>query len=86
MKSFLILALLGMSSFALADQAQPDASETQPIVQYEYGMRLDIKRVIDLSGIPATCQVEPATMTYEDHQGQVHTIGYRAMGDGCNQG
>ncbi|NOO59105.1 DUF2790 domain-containing protein, partial [Klebsiella pneumoniae] len=26
------------------------------------------------------------TMTYEDHQGQVHTIQYRAMGEGCQQG
>ncbi|WP_373566022.1 DUF2790 domain-containing protein [Klebsiella pneumoniae] len=25
-------------------------------------------------------------MTYEDHQGQVHTIQYRAMGEGCQQG
>ncbi|MDF0733166.1 DUF2790 domain-containing protein [Pseudomonas entomophila] len=84
MKPLLILALVGMSSFALAHEA--NATSTEPVVQYEYGMHLDIKRVINLSGIPETCQVEPATMTYEDHQGQVHTIRYRVMGEGCNQG
>jgi len=49
-------------------------------------MNLDIKRVINLSTIPNVCEVVPATMTYEDHHGQVHTIQYRAMGEGCQQG
>ena len=84
MKPLLILALVGMSSFALADEVQPVS--TQPVVQYDYSTNLDIKRVIELSTIPNVCEVVPATMTYEDHQGQVHTIQYRAMGEGCQQG
>ncbi|MDH0729721.1 DUF2790 domain-containing protein [Pseudomonas sichuanensis] len=85
MKALLILALVGMSSFALADEAKPAAS--QPVVeQYDYSTNLDIKRVISLSTIPNVCEVVPATMTYEDHQGQVHTLQYRAMGEGCKQG
>ena len=43
-------------------------------------------KVISLSTLPNVCEVVPATMTYEDHQGQRHTIEYRAMGDGCSQG
>ncbi|MNG89478.1 hypothetical protein D3C76_471660 [compost metagenome] len=84
MKPLLILALVGMSSFALADEVRPVS--TQPVVQYDYSTNLDIKRVIELSTIPNVCEVVPATMTYEDHQGQVHTIQYRAMGEGCQQG
>ncbi|EKT4464981.1 DUF2790 domain-containing protein [Pseudomonas putida] len=85
MKPLLILALVGMSSFALADEVKTAA--TQPVVeQYDYSTNLDIKRVISLSTIPNVCEVVPATMTYEDHQGQVHTIQYRAMGEGCSQG
>lgn len=84
MKTLLILALVGMSSLALADEAKP--TQTQPPVQYDYSMNLDIKRVINLSTIPDVCEVVPATMTDEDHQGQVHTIQYRAMGEGCQQG
>ncbi|EKT4523134.1 DUF2790 domain-containing protein [Pseudomonas putida] len=85
MKPLLILALVGMSSFALADEVK--TASTQPVVeQYDYSTNLDIKRVISLSTIPNVCEVVPATMTYEDHQGQVHTIQYRAMGEGCSQG
>ncbi|NQD59593.1 DUF2790 domain-containing protein, partial [Pseudomonas sp. CM25] len=51
MKPLLILALVGMSSFALADEAKPVSS--QPVAQqYDYSMNLDIKRVINLSTIP----------------------------------
>lgn len=86
MKALLILALVGMSSFAFADGVKT-AATTQPAVeQYDYSTNLDIKRVISLSTIPNVCEVVPATMTYEDHQGQVHTIQYRAMGEGCSQG
>lgn len=85
MKSLLILALIGMSSLALADE--PTTASKPPVVsQYDYSTNLDIKRVINLSTIPGVCEVVPATMTYEDHQGQVHILRYRAMGDGCAQG
>ena len=85
MKPLLILALVGMSSFALADPSAPASNE--PVAQqYDYSMNLAITSVINLSTIPNVCEVVPATMTYEDHQGQVHTVQYRAMGGGCQQG
>lgn len=85
MKPLLILALAGMSSFALATEA--NTASTEPVVQqYDYSINLDIKRVISLSALPNVCEVVPATMTYEDHQGQVHIIEYRAMGQGCSDG
>ncbi|WEJ23058.1 DUF2790 domain-containing protein [Pseudomonas sp. SD17-1] len=85
MKTLLALVLVGVSSFALADEVKTAA--TQPLVeQYDYSTNLDIARVISLSTLPNVCEVVPATMTYEDHQGQRHTIEYRAMGDGCSQG
>lgn len=85
MKPFLMLAMLGLSSFALADD--PPAAPGQPVVQqYDYSVDLDIKRVISLSTIPDVCVVVPATMTYEDHQGRIRTLEYRAMGTGCDEG
>lgn len=85
MKTLLALVLVGVSSFALADEVKTAAE--QPVVeQYDYSTNLDIARVISLSTLPNVCEVVPATMTYEDHQGQRHTIEYRAMGDGCSQG
>ena len=85
MKPLLILALVGMSSFALADEVQPVSN--QPVAQqYDYSMNMDIKRVINLSTIPNVCEVVPATMTYEDHQGQRHILNYHVMGNGCSNG
>ncbi|MGF6591769.1 DUF2790 domain-containing protein [Pseudomonas sp. 2835] len=85
MKRLIALALVAVSSFALADEINTAAA--QPVVeQYDYSTNLDIAKVISLSTIPNVCEVVPATMTYEDHQGQRHTIEYRAMGDGCSNG
>ncbi len=84
MKALIALALVAVSSFALADQA---ADAAKPAVeQYSYGTKLDIAKVISLSKVANVCEVVPATMVYEDHQGQRHTVEYRVMGDGCSQG
>lgn len=85
MKTLVALVLVGVSSFALADEVKTAAA--QPVLEhYDYSTHLDIAKVISLSTLPNVCEVVPATMTYEDHQGQRHTIAYRAMGDGCSQG
>ncbi|NER60057.1 DUF2790 domain-containing protein [Pseudomonas sp. MAFF212428] len=85
MKTLLALVLVGVSSFTLADDVKTAAA--QPVLeQYDYSTNLDIAKVISLSTLPNVCEVVPATMTYEDHQGQRHIIEYRAMGDGCSQG
>lgn len=85
MKSLLVLALVSVSSFALADEL--NTASNQPAVErYEYSTNLDIAKVISLSTIPNVCEVVPATMVYEDHQGQRHVLEYRAMGNGCSNG
>ncbi|GGU80526.1 topoisomerase II [Pseudomonas laurentiana] len=85
MKKLLAFALIGFSTIALADEVETAAA--QPVAaQYDYSQNLDIAKVISLSTLPNVCEVVPATMTYEDHQGQRHTIEYRAMGDGCSNG
>ncbi len=84
MKALVAVALLAVSSLALAEQAP---AATQPAVEhYSYGADLDIAKVISLSKVPNVCEVVPATMVYEDHKGQRHTVEYRVMGDGCSQG
>ncbi|PWB32808.1 DUF2790 domain-containing protein [Pseudomonas sp. SDI] len=85
MKRLLALVVVAASSFAFADEANV-ASAQPAVAQYDYSTNLDIAKVISLSTIPNVCEVVPATMIYEDHQGQRHTIEYRAMGDGCSQG
>lgn len=84
MKALVALTLLAVSSFALAGQAP--GAEQQAVEKYSYGTKLDIAKVISLSKVANVCEVVPATMVYEDHQGQRHTVEYRVMGDGCSQG
>ena len=82
MKVLTALLLAGFATLAVAGETstvQPSAVE-----HYSYGTKLDIARVVSLSTIPNVCEVVPATMTYEDSQGQRHTVEYQVMGDGCS--
>ncbi|MNE66335.1 hypothetical protein D3C80_1618780 [compost metagenome] len=82
-----MLALAGMSAFALAEEPAETAVAGEPVVeQYHYGMELDIAKVLSRSDIPNVCGVVPAYMTYEDHQGQVHRLEYVVFGQGCSNG
>lgn len=83
MKTLLTLALVGFSTFAAAGEIQ-NASQA-PMEKYTYSTDLDIAKVVSISSIPDVCEVVPAQMTYEDHQGQRHTIEYRVMGNGCSK-
>ncbi|MFZ6045503.1 DUF2790 domain-containing protein [Pseudomonas sp. CR3202] len=87
MKAFALLALAGMSAFALAEEPAESAVAVQPAIeQYHYGMEMDIAKVISRSEIPDVCGIVPAYMTYEDHQGNVHRVEYRVFGKGCSNG
>jgi hypothetical protein len=39
-----------------------------------------IQRIVSLTPVPGSCQVEPATMVYLDSQGVSHTVNYQVMG------
>ena len=85
MKSLIALALIGFSTLAAADKLQ--VAQPQPVVEhYTYATNLDIAKVISVSPLDDVCEVVPAQMTYEDHQGQRHILEYRAMGNGCSNG
>ncbi|MCU1726758.1 DUF2790 domain-containing protein [Pseudomonas sp. 7P_10.2_Bac1] len=85
MKRLLVLALMGLSSLAMADDLK--VAQSQPAVEhYTYATNLDIAKVINVSPVADVCGVVPAKMTYEDHQGQRHVLEYRVMGNGCANG
>lgn len=52
-------------------------------MDYQYGMQLDIARLISRSDIANKCNVVPALMTYADLQDVSHTLRYSLMGNGC---
>lgn len=53
---------------------------------YEYGMPLDVAKVISITPASnaAHCQIGTAHMVYIDRQGQTREVDYREMGN-CSQ-
>ncbi|MGV6393799.1 DUF2790 domain-containing protein [Pseudomonas caspiana] len=85
--SLLVLALCGFSTLAMAEESGAKVAAQQARVeQYKYGSHPDIAKVISVTEIPNVCAVAPMRMTYEDHQGQRHVMGYQVMGNGCTNG
>jgi hypothetical protein len=81
MKTLVVALSLSLASTvalaATTDQASP------PVIQYEYGVHLDIARVIQMTDLTTFCGIGPARMTYEDSQMQTKTIEYLVWGSGC---
>ncbi|MCY1331226.1 hypothetical protein D9M68_251890 [compost metagenome] len=73
----LSLSLASTVALAAADQTTP------PVTQYEYGVHLDIARVVQMTDLTTFCGIGPARMTYEDSQMQTKTIEYLVWGTGC---
>lgn len=49
--------------------------------QYEYGMKVDVAKVISMVRPAKVCAVVPAAMNYEDSEGQLNTIRYTVVGE-----
>lgn len=55
-------------------------NQTLPaIVRYQYGMKLDIAKVVRLSPDLKACGVTPQLMTYEDSKGELKTVKYQVL-------
>lgn len=69
------------------EQYAASQGKPAPLVQnYEYGMKLDVVKVVSVVRPPAVCAVVPTAMTYEDSKGQLNTIKYTVAGDCRNRG
>lgn len=88
MKVLTALVLAGFSCLSLANEQSANTEHAMhgKVSQYTYGMDLDISEVIHTTDLQDACGVVPAQMTYEDQQGQRHTIEYQVMGNGCSNG
>lgn len=89
MKALLVLALSSLcATAALAGEIPTDAAnkKTAIVEEYTYDTDLDIAKVVSISEVPNVCEVVPARMEYEDHQGQRHILNYKIMGNGCSNG
>lgn len=59
-----------------------DRGKTPPkVTHYQYGMKLDVGRVIHITRVDYSCNAQPAQMTYEDSHGELKILEYRKMGE-----
>jgi len=67
------------------EQYAASQGKPSPVVRdYEYGMKLDVVKVVSVVRPPIACAVVPAAMTYEDSKGRLNTVKYTVAGD-CRQ-
>ncbi|NUT74118.1 DUF2790 domain-containing protein [Pseudomonas sp. C1C7] len=80
----------GDKTFERAVSANTKAMEQYAVSQgkpapvmkdYEYGMKLDVAKVVSIVRPQASCAAVPTVMTYEDSQGQLNTIKYTVGGE-----
>lgn len=75
---------LGTGVMALACVTTGVQAQGTP-VEYEYGMKLDIAKVIALTEPDQQiCEVVKAQMTYLDSSGQQHELQYLKLADACS--
>ncbi|MFV3289835.1 DUF2790 domain-containing protein [Pseudomonas sp. NY11955] len=81
------IAVLAVAATFATFGALADTAKNPPVDStYEYGMPLDVAKVISITPASnaADCQVGTAHMVYVDHQGQKREVDYREMGN-CSQ-
>lgn len=71
---------------ALVTDYAAGKNQTAPrIVEYKYGMKLDVDKVIRMSSVSTHCGVTPQLMTYEDSKGTLNTVKYTVANECRNK-
>lgn len=69
------------------EQYAANQGKARPVVRdYEYGMKLDVVKIVSVVKPQPACSVVPTAMTYEDSQGQLNTLKYSVAGVCRNSG
>jgi hypothetical protein len=71
---------------AMEQYALKNSKAIPEIVHYEYGMNLDVQKVVSVTQANNSCDVAPSRMTYEDSAGKLNTLEYIVMGTKCQHG
>ncbi|TVT81684.1 DUF2790 domain-containing protein [Pseudomonas sp. H3(2019)] len=66
---------------AMEQYAVSQGKRAPVVKEYEYGMKVDVVKVVSVVRPEKLCAVVPAAMTYEDSQGQLNTIKYTVAGE-----
>jgi hypothetical protein len=73
--------MLSANTQAMEQYAASQGKPAPVVKDYEYGMKLDVVKVVSVARPQVACAVVPAAMTYEDSQGRLNTIKYTVAGD-----
>ncbi|MFJ2714259.1 DUF2790 domain-containing protein [Pseudomonas sp. NPDC087346] len=69
------------------EQYAAEKGKAAPVVKdYEYGMKLDVVKIVSVVKPQPACAVVPTAMTYEDSNGQLNTLKYSVAGVCRNSG
>ncbi|WP_339487256.1 DUF2790 domain-containing protein [Pseudomonas sp. EL_65y_Pfl2_R95] len=79
----LAAALLSLAPVAFASSSNID--NIKP-VEYEYGTKLDVAKVISLTDVSEERGVVPVVMVYQDSQGAVHKLQFLQLGGADSSG
>lgn len=83
-RPFLLTTALACTVFAGLAQAN-DTSANAKAVPYEYGMPLNVAKVVSMTEPPTQqCKVITADMKFIDNAGKPEEISYRKLSDACN--
>lgn len=55
------------------------------IVEYKYGMKLDVVKVVRQTPVTQSCEVMPRLMTYENSVGELITMQYQVLSECRNK-
>lgn len=73
--------MMAANAKAMEQYAISQGKSIPVVKQYEYGMKLDVVKVVSVVRPAKVCAVVPAAMTYEDTDGQLNTITYTVAGE-----
>lgn len=76
--------MMSANTQAMAQYAVSQGKQAPVVTAFEYGMKLDVVKVVSVVRPEKRCAVVPAAMTYEDSQGQLNTVKYTVAGE-CRQ-
>ncbi|MGE8498060.1 MAG: DUF2790 domain-containing protein [Pseudomonas sp.] len=80
MKATIALAAALFTLAPAAFAASADNATDAQSAKYEYGMKLDVQKVISLTDVSQEVGVVPVTMVYQDSQGAVQTVQFLQLG------
>ncbi|WP_417663020.1 DUF2790 domain-containing protein [Pseudomonas sp.] len=85
MKATTALAAILLSLAPVAFANANNIDDINP-VQYEYGNKLDVAKVISLTDVSELRGVVPVIMVYQDSQGKVHKLQFLQLGGADSSG